>query len=54
MTESDFTVSDEWPFTVTVPTVFSTYNVETEEVTGQVDNGYTFSADLMIMLPIRK
>ena len=45
MTESDFTVSDEWPFTVTVPTVFSTYNVETEEVTGQVDNGYTFSAD---------
>ena len=45
MTESDFTVSDEWPFIVTVPTVFNTYNVETEEVTGQVDEGYTFSAD---------
>ena len=44
MTESDFTVNEKWPFTVTVPAVFSTYNVETEEVTGQVDNGYTFSA----------
>ena len=45
MTESDFTVNETWPFTVTVPTVFSTYNVETEEVTGQLDNGYMFSAD---------
>ena len=44
MTESGFTVSETWPLTVTVPTVFSTYNVETEEVTGQVDKGYTFSA----------
>lgn len=44
MTESGFTVSETWPLTVTVPTVFSTYNVETEEVTGQVDEGYTFSA----------
>ena len=45
MTESDFTVSETWPFTVTVPTVYNKYNVETEEVTGQLDNGYTFSAD---------
>ena len=44
MTTSDFTVNENWPLTVTVPTVFSTYNVETEEVTGQVDKGYTFSA----------
>ena len=44
MTESGFTVSETWPLTVTVPTVFRTYNVETEEVTGQVDKGYTFSA----------
>ena len=44
MTTSDFTVNVNWPLTVTVPTVFSTYNVETEEVTGQVDEGYTFSA----------
>ena len=44
MTKSNFEVSDAWPLTVTVPTVFSTYNVETEEVTGQVDKGYTFSA----------
>lgn len=44
MTESDFTVSETWPFTVTVPAVYSEYNVETGEVTGQVDNGYTFSA----------
>ena len=45
MTESDFTVSETWPFTVTVPTVYNKYNVETKEVTGQLDNGYTFSAD---------
>ena len=44
MTESEFEVSDKWPFTVTVPAVYSEYNVETEEVTGQVDKGYTFSA----------
>ena len=44
MTESGFTVNEKWPLTVTVPTVFSTYNVETGEVTGQVDKGYTFSA----------
>ena len=44
MTESEFEVSDKWPLTVTVPAVYSEYNVETEEVTGQVDNGYTFSA----------
>ena len=44
MTESEFEVSDKWPFTVTVPAVYSEYNVETGEVTGQVDNGYTFSA----------
>ena len=44
ITESEFEVSNEWSLTVTVPAVFSTYNVETEEVTGQVDNGYTFSA----------
>ena len=44
MTKSNFEVSNAWPFTVTVPTVYSTYNVETEEVTGQVDKGYTFSA----------
>ena len=45
MTKSNFEVSEAWPFTVTVPTVYSTYNVETGEVTGQVDNGYTFKAD---------
>lgn len=44
-TTSDFTVKENWPLTVTVPTVFSTYNVETGEVTGQLDNGYMFSAD---------
>ena len=43
ITESEFEVSDEWPLTVTVPTVFSTYNVETEEVVGQAE-GYTFNA----------
>ena len=44
VTKSNFEVSDAWPFIVTVPTVYSTYNVETEEVTGQAE-GYTFSAD---------
>ena len=44
ITTSVFAGSEAWPFIVTVPTVFSTYNVETEEVTGQVDKGYTFSA----------
>ena len=29
MTESDFTVNETWPFTVTVPAVFNTYNVVT-------------------------
>lgn len=44
MTESEFEVSDKWPLTVTVPTVYSTYNVETGKVTGQAE-GYTFNAD---------
>ena len=44
-TTSDFTVGGNYSLTVTVPNVFSTYNVATGEVTGQVDNGYTFSAD---------
>ena len=44
MTKSNFEVSNAWPFTVTVPTVYSTYNVETGKVTGQAE-GYTFYAD---------
>ena len=44
MTKSNFEVSEAWPFTVTVPTVYSTYNVETKKVTGQAE-GYTFKAD---------
>ena len=44
MTKSGFTVSETCPLTVTVPAVFSTYNVETEEVIGQAE-GYTFNAD---------
>ena len=44
MTKSNFEVSNAWPFTVTVPTVYSTYNVETGKVTGQAE-GYTFNAD---------
>ena len=40
MTESDFTVSDEWPFIVTVPTVFIT--------------AIRLVPTLIIMLPIRK
>lgn len=42
MTESDFTVSDAWPLTVTVPTVFGTYNVETDAVVAdsEVSGGY--------------
>ena len=44
MTKSNFEVSDAWPLTVTVPAVYSTYNVETEEVIGQAE-GYTFNAD---------
>ena len=44
MTKSNFEVSDAWPLTVTVPTVYSTYNVETKKVTGQAE-GYMFKAD---------
>ena len=44
MTKSKFEVSDAWPLTVTVPTVYNKYNVETKEVTAQVDKGYTFNA----------
>ena len=44
MTKSNFEVSDAWPLTVTVPAVYSTYNVETGKVTGQAE-GYTFNAD---------
>ena len=43
-TTSDFTVGGNYSLTVTVPTVFSTYNVATGEVTGQAE-GYTFKAD---------
>lgn len=47
MTKSKFEVSDAWPLTVTVPTVYDKYNVEEGKVvTGTtVANGYTFSAD---------
>ena len=44
ITKSNFEVSDAWPLTVTVPAVFSTYNVETKEAIGQAE-GYTFNAD---------
>ena len=44
MTKSNFEVSDAWPLTVTVPAVYSTYNVETEEAIGRAE-GYTFNAD---------
>lgn len=46
MTESDFTVSDAWPLTVTVPTVYNKYNVETGAVVAdsQVSGGYTLEA----------
>ena len=44
ITTSYFAGSETYPFIVTVPTVFSTYNVETGEVTGQAE-GYTFKAD---------
>lgn len=42
MTESDFTVSDAWPLTVTVPNVYSKYNVETGAVVAdsEVSGGY--------------
>ena len=42
MTKSDFTVSDAWPLTVTVPTVYSKYNVATGAVVAdsQVSGGY--------------
>lgn len=42
MTESDFTVSDAWPLTVTVPNVYSKYNVETDAVVAdsKVSGGY--------------
>ena len=42
MTESDFTVSDAWPLTVTVPTVYNKYNVATGAVVtdSKVSGGY--------------
>ena len=42
MTESDFTVSDAWPLTVTVPNVYSKYNVATGAVVAdsKVSGGY--------------
>lgn len=42
MTESNFEVSDAWPLTVTVPTVFGTYNVATGAVVAdsKVSGGY--------------
>ena len=46
MTESNFEASDAWPLTVTVPTVYNKYNVETGQVVEgtTVANGYTFKA----------
>lgn len=46
MTESNFEVSNAWPLTVTVPTVYNKYNVaEGKVVEGTtVANGYTFEA----------
>ena len=46
ITTSYFTVSDAWPLTVTVPTVYSKYNVATGKVVEgtTVANGYTFKA----------
>ena len=46
MTKSDFTVSDAWPFTVTVPTVYNKYNVATGAVVAdsKVSGGYTLEA----------
>ena len=45
-TETEFTVSTDWPLTVTVPTVCSTYNVAAGAgVKGsEVSGGYTFEA----------
>ena len=42
MTKSDFTVSDAWPLTVTVPTVYNKYNVATGAVVAdsKVSGGY--------------
>ena len=56
MTESKFEVSDEWPFTVTVPTVYSKYNVaEMKVVAGSdVSDGYTQISLTILMKPIRK
>ena len=46
MTKSDFTVSDAWPLTVTVPTVYNKYNVATGAVVtdSKVSGGYTLEA----------
>ena len=46
MTKSKFEASDAWPLTVTVPTVYSKYNVATGKVVEgtTVANGYTFKA----------
>ena len=42
-TTSDFTVSENWPLIVTVPTVYNKYNVADEEVVedSKVSGGYT-------------
>ena len=42
MTKSNFEVSNKWPFTVTVPAVFSTYNVAEMKAVAdsQVSGGY--------------
>ena len=45
MTEAKFEVSNEWPLTVTVPAVYSTYNVAEMKVVAdsQVSGGYTLN-----------
>ena len=42
ITTSDFAGSETWPFIVTVPTVYSKYNVETGKVVedSEVPGGY--------------
>ena len=46
MTDSKFEASDAWPLTVTVPTVYSKYNVATSAVVAdsKVSGGYTLEA----------
>ncbi len=45
MTTSDFTVNENWPLTVTVPTVYNKYNVADGEVVedSKVIGGYTLN-----------